>query len=287
MSRFHEYPVFVPVGDHQTAAIVTVPEGNPRGVVVFTTGGGGALRSQRFRLWTKAARGLAERGVASVRMEYPGVGDSTGTHRVGLGWAKLPVEDLVAVSEFAMSVTGTEDLGLCGNCAGARSSIRAVASLPTCRSLALFWLKPLASTDRATHHRLRSAVRLMRHAPAPVKRALAKAYWKRQSRTGLGAGVGETLRKAAEGRDLLLIETQSALAGEIPKVMQELQRSSNGHRIELRRFESTSMQAFESVSEQEITVDAVIEWFEGSLANADNGSNAGSSAPEMRLSRSN
>jgi alpha/beta superfamily hydrolase len=264
MKSFKEYPVFVPVGDHHTAAIVTIPESDPRGVVVFTTGGGGALRSQRFRLWTRAARGLAEQGVASVRMEYPGVGDSTGTHRTGLAWEKLPVEDVVAVAEFAMSVVGTDNLGLCGNCAGARASIRAADSLPTCRSLALFWLKPLTSTDRSTQKGLRPVVRVLRRAPGPIKRVLAKTYWKRQSR-GIGVGVADTLRKAAVGRDLLLIETQSALAGQIPAVMEELQASANGNRIQLRRFESTSMQAFQSLSEQEITVSAVIEWFDGSF----------------------
>ena len=265
MKSFKEYPVFVPVGDHHTAAIVTIPESDPRGVVVFTTGGGGALRSQRFRLWTRAARGLAEQGVASVRMEYPGVGDSTGTHRTGLAWEKLPVEDVVAVAEFAMSVVGTDHLGLCGNCAGARASIRAADSLPTCKSLALFWLKPLTSTDRSTQKGLRPVVRVLRRAPGPVRRVLARAYWRRQSRGSLGAGVADTLRRAAVGRDLLLIETQSALAGQIPAVMKELQGSADGNRIELRRFESTSMQAFQSLSEQEITVSAVIEWFGASF----------------------
>ena len=45
--------------------------------MVFTTGGGGTLRSQRFRLWTRAARALADIGIASVRMEFAGIGDST------------------------------------------------------------------------------------------------------------------------------------------------------------------------------------------------------------------
>jgi alpha/beta superfamily hydrolase len=265
MKGFDEYPAFIPVGDHHIATIVTVPDGDPRGVVVLTTGGGGALRSQRFRLWTRAARGLAVRGIASVRMEYPGVGDSTGTHRIGLGWKKIPVEDLIAVARFATSVTGTEVLGLSGNCAGARASIRAVGSLPGCRSLVLFWLKPLASTDRATQKRFRSAVRVLRRAPGPIKRVMTKVYWRRQYRAGHGAGIADTLRGAADGRDLLLIETQSALAGQIPAVMQELQGSSNGNRVELRRFESTSMQAFQSTSEQELAVSAVIEWFDASF----------------------
>ena len=275
MKELREYPVFVPVGDHHIAAIVTIPEGDPRGVVVFTTGGGGAPRSQRFRLWTKAARELALQGIASVRMEYPGVGDSTGIGRIGLGWSKLPVDDVIEVARFAMSVVGTDQLGLCGNCAGARSSIRAADSLPECRSLALFWLKPLASVDRGTRKGSRRAHQVVRRLPAPIKGVLAKAYWKGQSRAGHGVGVAETLRKAADGRDLLLIETKSDLAGEIPAVMDELQGTSNGNRVAFHRFESTSMQAFQSPAEQEITVSMVTEWFDASFSKSRSTAEAG------------
>ena len=116
-----EYPVWIQVKDHHIAAIVALPEGDPRAVVLFTTGGGGAPRSQRFRLWTRAARELADRGIASVRMEYEGVGDSTGAGRIGLKWSQLPTDDVIEVARFAMSVTGTTQLGMSGNCAGARA----------------------------------------------------------------------------------------------------------------------------------------------------------------------
>ena len=47
--------------------------------------------------------------------------------------------------------------------------------------------------------------------------------------------------------------------------MKELQGSSDGNRVEFRPVESTSMQAFQSVSEQEMTVETVIEWFDQSF----------------------
>jgi hypothetical protein len=106
---------------------------------------------------------------------------------------------------------------------------------------------------------------VLKRLPGPLKRALAAAYWKRQSRSGLGVDVADRLRDAADGRDLLLVETQSALAGQIPRVVEEIRRSSHGHRVELHRVESTSMQAFQSLSEQENTVATVIEWFDASF----------------------
>lgn len=267
MSTVREYPVWIPVDGAHISAIVALPEGDPRGVVVLTTGGAGAPRSQRFRLWTRAARGLADRGIASVRMEYRGVGDSTGVGRIGLRWSQLPVDDVIEVARFALSVTGTTELGMSGNCAGARACIRAAGSLPECKSLVLFWLKPLAAPDRGTR-RFRSAVRLFRLLPAPVRHRVAKAYWYRETRARMELRVGDTLREAARGRDLLLIETKSALAGDLPTVMRELERASNGTRIELRQIESTSMQAFQSVSEQELTVSTIIDWFDASFPSA-------------------
>jgi hypothetical protein len=260
-----EYPVFIPVDDHHIAAVVTVPSVNPRGVVVLTTGGGGAPRSQRFRLWTKVARRLGELGIASVRMEYEGVGDSTGTAKLGFG--SLPVDDVRAVTTFAMSVTGTDRLGMCGNCAGARTIVHAVEGLPSCRSLVLFWLKPLASADRRSG-RFSRLVRVGRWLPTSVRRLLARVYWSRARRSGHTARLVSSLRSIAPGRDLLLLETQSDLAGPIPTLVRELEETSNGH-VELRGFEGTSMQAFESESDQAITVDTVVEWFEASFASPD------------------
>ena len=101
-----------------------------------------------------------------------------------------------------------------------------------------------------------------------MKRKVAKAYWYREGRASKKVGVENTLRKAAATRDLLLIETSSALAGEIPTVIQELERAGNGHRVELRQVESTSMQAFQSPAEQEMTVTTVLEWFDASFPGA-------------------
>src|SRR5438034_10292910 len=72
-----EYPVFVPSGEERIAAVIAVPAGTPRGLVLLLPGGGGATRSQRYGLYTKVARGLAQRGIASARVEWRGSGEST------------------------------------------------------------------------------------------------------------------------------------------------------------------------------------------------------------------
>jgi hypothetical protein len=258
-----EYPVFIPCNGKYIAATVTIPDGLPGGVVVFTTGGGGMLKSQRFRLWTKAARKLADRGVASLRMEFAGVGDSTG--QVAMGFRNLPVADLVQVAEFAMSVTGTGRLGLCGNCGGARTSLKAAAQLPTCESMVLFWLKPLARSVKGKPF-LAGAVRLGQRLPGPLNRLAKHLYWRRQARSRRGNDVLEALRSVGRSRDLLLMETRSKLVGDMPRFVAELQANGSGHRIEMQGIDSTSMQAFQSLADQEVAVTSVVEWFDRSFA---------------------
>ena len=74
----NEHPMFVPWADGEhLAAMLTVPDAPSRGLVLLLQGLG-PPRSHRYQLWTRTARALAERGIASVRMDYPQVGDSTG-----------------------------------------------------------------------------------------------------------------------------------------------------------------------------------------------------------------
>jgi pimeloyl-ACP methyl ester carboxylesterase len=70
------YPVFAPHGDGCIAAVVTLPDREPRGVVLvlrlihpFDLAGSGT--------WPWLSRVLAERGIASIRLDYEGFGDST------------------------------------------------------------------------------------------------------------------------------------------------------------------------------------------------------------------
>jgi len=259
----NEFPVFVPTDGKQIAAVVTIPDGPPRGVVLFTTGGGSTLRSQRFRLWTRAARALGEIGIASVRMEFAGVGDSTG--EAAMGFRNLPVDDVLEIARFAMRATGSDRLGMCGNCGGARTSLKAATALPTCESMVLFWLKPLARTVRGkplAHAGARFAHRL----PERPRRALASMYFRMQARSQRGNDVVAALRSVGASTDLLLVETRSKLVGEMPRVVAGLRSADGRRRAEMRGIDSTSMRAFQSLDDQAQTVEMVTAWFDRSFA---------------------
>src|SRR6266705_2599940 len=126
-----EFPVFVPFKDEHVSATIAVPDGAPRGLVLMLTGTG-APRSHRFQLWTRVARALGERGLASVRLDYLGIGDSTGsTHEVALQ-GTTDIRAAQAIARFGLEVLGIDRLAVAGNCSGATTALSVAAEMPEC-----------------------------------------------------------------------------------------------------------------------------------------------------------
>jgi pimeloyl-ACP methyl ester carboxylesterase len=125
-----EFPIFVPYEDDHIAAVLTVPDGAPRGLVQLLQGGGGQSRSHRNRTWIRLARGLADRGIASVRMDYLGLGDSTGVPRLDI--ESPPVESALAVSRAALDATGADRFAIVGNCIGIPTALDLAPRTPSC-----------------------------------------------------------------------------------------------------------------------------------------------------------
>ncbi len=74
--------VQVPIDDAVLAGTLTLPEGSPRAAVVLIQGAGPHGRDQVISgapMFKELADDLARRGIASVRVDNSGVGESTGT----------------------------------------------------------------------------------------------------------------------------------------------------------------------------------------------------------------
>jgi alpha-beta hydrolase superfamily lysophospholipase len=128
-----EYPLFIPFERDHLAAVVTVPDGDPRALVLLLQGAGGAPHSHRYRLWTRTARALASRGFAAIRMDYRGIGDSTGSYRFAM--EEPPVEEAVAMAERGLRWVGVDRMGVVGNCIGARTAVALAARMEACVSV--------------------------------------------------------------------------------------------------------------------------------------------------------
>lgn len=127
-----EAPIFIPRGEERLAGIVTLPEGRPRGLALLLQGLG-APRSHKYGLWTRTARMLAELGIASLRIDYPTLGDSTGVLHADLN--DPPVDEVVAAARAVMEILKTDTYAVVGNCLGGRTALGVALTLPGCMSV--------------------------------------------------------------------------------------------------------------------------------------------------------
>lgn len=254
-----EYPVWVPVGVERLSATVTVPEGQPRGLVLLLPGGGGAPRSHRYSMFTRAARGLADRGIASVRMDWNGVGDSTG--EAGYNFHALPNDAVREVATFAMRATGASTFGMAGNCGGARTALNVLPQIPESRSAVLMMLKPLTGT-RSQKPSVKKAKSIVRGIPK-LGAFIRGAYWALRWRRG--TPVLDRVSELSSDIDVLFLEAETVKVGRLPAFVEKLRERGDGRQVELRFFPGGATRAFQSLERQDFALQGLVEWFDRTL----------------------
>jgi hypothetical protein len=121
-----EHPLFVPTPDGHVAAVVTVPHGEPRGLVLLLAGTGrhNAIGST---LSASLSVALAGHGLASARLDYGGVGDSPGlVDRWSPSDNAAATEQARAVLSTARDALGVERFAEVGTCYGSRVALSLV-----------------------------------------------------------------------------------------------------------------------------------------------------------------
>ncbi len=266
-----EHPIFVPYHDEHLAAVVTTPQGPARSLVVLLQGLG-APRSHKHRLWTRTARDLADRGIASVRMDYPELGDSTGAFPGDLH--APPVAEATAVARVALEATGVERYGIVGNCLGARTALSMAKELPGCVSVSVILPgspKNLLEGDgRTAPHR--AARRLSKRAPklGSIGRRMLRSH-KIKPRLRFLPEAGDALHLV----DFQLLYLGKADAAErlrdgLTSFAAEV--GATEHRAEVEFIPAgitTGMRL--SLEEQVRVIDAVVAWMDETLPTAGDG----------------
>lgn len=156
-SAWQEFPVFIPLGEERLCSVVCAPAegGNDLGVVLLT--GGNYTRTHRNRMWVRTARALAERGFPSIRVDYHGVGDSTGHAFFDM---EVPFDqDALAAAGFLKRATGVRRLAIVATCFGGRSAMAAAAQEPDCIGISIYPV-PLTVPKSRRPVPLRSRIRL-------------------------------------------------------------------------------------------------------------------------------
>lgn len=116
-------------GDETILGVLTRPDGPARGVgVIFLNGGHGGSSSGKNRIYTRMAADLAERGYHSVRLEWHGIGDSTGA--VDEYIMDEPFLDEAYAAADLLRAEGLERIAIFGECFGARTAVVAAEHMP-------------------------------------------------------------------------------------------------------------------------------------------------------------
>jgi alpha/beta superfamily hydrolase len=157
----NEHGVFVPFGSERLAAVLSLPDRDPETVWVLLPGQGAPRGTHyHYPLWTAVARGMADRGVAALRIDYLSIGDSTGRRPVLEGGDEGTKQALVAAA-FARDLTGARRTGFAGNCYGGRAALEAAAADASAIGVVSAFAAPRVfaaevSTARRARHRIRS-----------------------------------------------------------------------------------------------------------------------------------
>ncbi|MBF6064443.1 alpha/beta fold hydrolase [Nocardia terpenica] len=163
----NELPLLLDSGPNTVFAVGTLPTGLPNGLGVAILPGAGIASSGNARAWVELARRLAAQGYLVDRLDYRGVGESTGeVDRFDL--LETFTDDAVAAVHW-LQRNGAAEVVLVGECYGARVALDALAALPDVRAvLALF--PPLTVAAPGTDQ----AARETGHFVAALRRELAR-----------------------------------------------------------------------------------------------------------------
>jgi exosortase A-associated hydrolase 1 len=146
--NFDERALAFPCGGAWLYGVLSLPEGGcSRGVLIVV--GGPQYRAGSHRQFTLLARSLAENGIAAMRFDYRGMGDSQGPLRDfdAIG------EDLrTAINAFMEAVPGMREVVLWGLCDGASAIAMYAAGDARVSGVVLLnpWVRTADGIARAT-----------------------------------------------------------------------------------------------------------------------------------------
>ena len=117
--NFEEQALVFSCGDARLIAIISSPANPlPRGVLIVV--GGPQYRAGSHRQFTLLCRALAERGIAAMRFDYRGMGDSEGETR---DFEDVRPDIRAAVDQFCVQVPGLREVAIWGLCDAASAAL--------------------------------------------------------------------------------------------------------------------------------------------------------------------
>ena len=150
-----DHPVIVPTSLGPVGGIVTEPAGAVRAAMLLLQGGSRGGRAGINAVWTDIARRLAGLGVAVLRVDYAGDGESymVARDRGGVRW-KVETDSRLVLESAAWfrERVDTRELFVAGSCYGGRLAIAVAAAEPSTTQLFLVvpYLRSAKEEERLT-----------------------------------------------------------------------------------------------------------------------------------------
>jgi dienelactone hydrolase len=131
-----EKPIFFPAGTETLFGVLTTPASDCDALVLIAgPGSANAATFQRNNVAVELARRLAESGLAVLRFDYHGIGDSTGD--LGNFDLEKPLQEDMDAAVVWARTNGFVRLGLVGICYGTRTALSVIDSDEDVSAIAL------------------------------------------------------------------------------------------------------------------------------------------------------
>lgn len=180
---FVETPFVFDCEGDQLVAVLALPE-RPVEIGVVVVVGGPQYRAGSHRQFVHLSRAFAAEGIACLRFDCRGMGDSEGDMR---SFESIGIDIKRAAEELLRRVPAVRRIVLCGLCDGASASLMAIGLLPQIHGVIALnpWVRSETSLDRA----------LVRHYYA--QRILSRDFWAKlfSGKLGIARAAIEFLRR--------------------------------------------------------------------------------------------
>ena len=263
--------MFVPAGGERLAAVICAPAGDLEDLGVVLLTGGNYTRTHRNRMWVRAARELAERGVPSIRFDYHGVGDSTG--RVVLALETPLDADANGAADLLRRATGVSRLAFVSTCFGGRTAMAVAAQREDVVSATVFplpILMPATATSGAPlRRRIRQRIKrsefgakLLRNPRVKKVRTQVAQRRERPARVVSPRFRRDTGLMAKRGEVRFVMGATTKELPETRQLVEELRRhlTAQEHtRIQIEVVPGTDIHRFQSFADQDVVVSRTVE----------------------------
>lgn len=257
-----DVPVYIPSRGEHLGAVVTVPADRPDASVgVVLVAGRARDRTHRNGTWVATAHALAEAGMYALRLDYPGVGHSTGEPAV-FSLEDPPTWAVQDACSFLVRNTPVRRVLLAGSCFGGRLVLQAAPLIPEVAGVAAAAI-PAASRKPSWKRQVRRAVLGRRR---PAGNGLPSSMQLRQHREGNPAAgrhpsraLTRALRAAAANgaRLYFLYGEDDFTYREFVAALPRLRLPSTAYQLEV---VPGAIHAFASAETQGLLRDRVVRW---------------------------